>query len=78
MILLLLLDRYRDFQHSILEFRVRVFHIRPFRQRNASVEKPILTLGSPYASICLFVFHFALALNDELIVGDFDFHIVRR
>ena len=78
MIRLLLWDRYRDFQHSILEFRVSVFHIRSFRQGNASVEEPILALGSPYASICLFVFHFALALNDELIVGNFDFHIVRR
>jgi hypothetical protein len=68
---------YHHFQNPVLKSGACLFGFGSFRQRDGSVEPSIATLSSVHAAPVFFVFIFALALDDQSIVGDFHLDVLR-
>src|SRR5262249_25746792 len=65
-----------DFQHSVLEARLRLVGVHTFRQRDQPAELAVAALRAVQAFALLFYFSLALTLYDQPLVGHLDLDVV--
>jgi hypothetical protein len=75
-IILLLRDRYRDFENPVLKPCAGLFRVCAFGQRNCAIELPIPAFSSVNIATVLLALAFTLAFNHESIVGHFHLDVL--
>src|SRR5687767_12660651 len=61
---------HRDFEHAIVEVRLRLFGDRAFGQRHDATEAAVAPLASIVPLAFLFLLALAFTLNRDGIIGD--------